>query len=64
MPYTREEVEEMRRLMGITDEPGADGDRCSLPAGIADVTEDYIVLENISCVDADGMLQKLIQSFM
>ena len=24
------------------------------PAGIADVTEDYTVLENISCVDADG----------
>ena len=36
----------------------------SLPAGIADVTGDYICLENISCVDADGMLQKLIQSFM
>ena len=54
MPYTPEEVEEMRRLMGITDEPEPMGIDASLPAGIADVTEDYIVLENISCVDADG----------
>ena len=54
MPYTREEVEEMRRLMGITDEPEPMGIDASLPAGIADVTGDYICLENISCVDADG----------
>ena len=54
MPYTPEEVEEMRRLMGITDEPEPMGIDASLPAGIADVTGDYICLENISCVDADG----------
>ncbi|MFH1065546.1 MAG: hypothetical protein V1734_03510 [Nanoarchaeota archaeon] len=54
MPYTPEEVKEMRRLMGITDEPEQMRIDTSLPAGIADITAVYICLENISCVDADG----------
>ncbi|MDI6738363.1 MAG: hypothetical protein QME12_07680 [Nanoarchaeota archaeon] len=53
MQYTREEVEEMRRLMGITDEEPIN------PApGIGDVTGEYVLLENIVCRDADGNVRE------
>ena len=54
MPYTREEVEEMRRLMGITDEPEQINIDAAQAPSVSDITADYICLENITCVDADG----------
>jgi hypothetical protein len=54
MPYTEDEVKEMRRQMGITDEPEPIKPVISPAFGIGDITADYICLENIACVDADG----------
>jgi len=52
MSYTLEEVEEMRRQMGITDEP--EPIKPVIAPAVSDITADYICLENIACVDADG----------
>ena len=54
MAYTPEEVEWMRKAMGITDEPEPIKAPLAQAPSVSDITADYICLENITCVDADG----------
>jgi len=58
MPYTPEEVEEMRRLMGITEEPEPIKPAIAPISGIGDITADSILFENIVLKDADGNVKE------
>jgi len=54
MAYTPEEVEWMRKAMGITDEPEQIKPVITPAVPAVSDAGEYLLLENLCCIDADG----------